>query len=110
MQPGYRTVPAAITLALLTVAAPVAGQAGNLHSETFDPDRALLNDAPWFEPFRPTSLEALEDALKDGRVTDETAVLVLERGDNHLSLLTMQMSYHHVAQGDLAGEPWMVSF
>ena len=25
-------------------------------------------------------------------------------------LLTDQMAYHHVAQGDIAGEPWMVSF
>ena len=31
-------------------------------------------------------------------------------GGSTLTFLTMQMSYHHIAQGDLAGEPWMVSF
>ena len=36
--------------------------------------------------------------------------MVMVRGGQHLALSTMQMSYHHVAQGELAGEPWMVSF
>jgi hypothetical protein len=27
-----------------------------------------------------------------------------------LALVTDQMAYHHVAQGEIAGEPWMVSF
>lgn len=78
--------------------------------EDFDPGRAILNDEPWFDPFRPTSVEPLRDALEDGRLTSDAALMVLERNGRHLALPTMQMSYHHVAQGDLAGEPWMVSF
>jgi hypothetical protein len=27
-----------------------------------------------------------------------------------LAFLTDQMAYHHVAQGEMNGEPWMVSF
>jgi hypothetical protein len=27
-----------------------------------------------------------------------------------VALVTDQMAYHHVAQGEIAGEPWMVSF
>lgn len=76
----------------------------------FDPDRAILNDAPWFDPFRVLTMESLSEALDEGSVTRETPLLVLERGGFHLALLTMQMTYHHVAQGTLQGEPWMVSF
>jgi hypothetical protein len=25
-------------------------------------------------------------------------------------LISSQMAYHHVAQGDMNGEPWMVTF
>lgn len=76
----------------------------------FDPDRAMLNDSPMFDPFRVSDMEALTDALSDGRVRKDTPVLSIERGGTQLALLTMQMSYHHVAQGELKGEPWMVSF
>jgi hypothetical protein len=35
--------------------------------------------------------------------------MVIERNDWMLALLTKQMIYHHVAQGEMSGEPWMVS-
>lgn len=76
----------------------------------FDPDRAMLNDSPMFDPFRVTDMEPLADALSEGKVRNDTPVLSVERGGTQLALLTMQMSYHHVAQGELKGEPWMVSF
>lgn len=76
----------------------------------FEPGRAILNDAPWFDPFRVLTMESLAEALDEGSVTEETPLLVLTRGGFHLALLTMQMTYHHVAQGTLQGEPWMVSF
>jgi hypothetical protein len=34
----------------------------------------------------------------------------MEHDAGALALLTQQMSYHHLAQGEMAGEPWMVSF
>lgn len=76
----------------------------------FDPDRAILNDEPWFEPFRPSEYKSLASALADGDVEKETPLLVLARDGRQLGLITRQMTYHHVAQGELAGEPWMVSF
>ena len=85
-------------------------QEGPAHAADFDTARAHLSDAPMFEPFRVSETESLARALDDGRVEAETPVLVLERGDRHLALLTLQMAYHHVAQGKLAGEPWMVTF
>ena len=72
--------------------------------------RAILHDTWGFDPFRVTSFESLSDALEAGKVAGDTPLLVLTRGDTRLALLTTQMSYHHVAQGELVGEPWMVSF
>ena len=106
-----------LRLALALV--PLAGLA--LHSSTeaqepmksvpgFEPGRAILHDTWGFDPFRVTSFESLADALEAGKVADDTPLLLLTRGDTRLALLTTQMSYHHVAQGELAGEPWMVSF
>ena len=95
------------TLALvLGSATPMLAQT----AEDFDPDRAMLSDEPMFDAFYPTEYEALADALDDRRVDDDTALLVMEQGGSTLTFLTMQMSYHHIAQGELAGEPWMVSF
>ena len=91
---------------LLGSTTPVLAQT----AEDFDPDRAMLSDAPMFDAFYPTEYESLVDALDDRRVDDDTALLVLEQGGSTLTFLTMQMSYHHIAQGELAGEPWMVSF
>ncbi len=76
----------------------------------FEPGRAILDDTWGFDPFPVTKMEPLKSALEDGRVGEETGVLLLQRGDTRLALLTEQMSYHHIAQGELEGEPWMVSF
>jgi len=79
-------------------------------AEDFDESRARIGERPIFDAFYPEQYEPLADVRRSGRVNDDTALLVLRRGDTTLTLLTMQMSYHHVAQGELAGEPWMVSF
>jgi len=76
----------------------------------FEPGRAILSDVWGFDPFPVTKMEPLKDALEEGKVREETAVLLLARGNTRLALLTEQMSYHHIAQGELEGEPWMVSF
>ena len=36
--------------------------------------------------------------------------MVMDHGPEPLALVMDQMAYHHVAQGDMMGEPWMVSF
>ncbi|MGI9628704.1 MAG: hypothetical protein ACR2QM_17855 [Longimicrobiales bacterium] len=101
------SMPLALVLVPFLAAAPsVWGQT----AADFDDGRALLTDEPMFDAFYPTELESLADAKKSGRVTDDTALLVLQRNGVTLALLTMQMSYHHIAQGELEGEPWMVSF
>ncbi len=98
-------VPAAV-LAL----SPTEGEGEFKRVVGFEPGRAILDDTWGFDPFPVTKMDPLKEALKDGRVGEETGVLLLERGDTRLALLTEQMSYHHIAQGELEGEPWMVSF
>ncbi len=98
-------VPAAV-LAL----SPTEGEGEFKRVVGFEPGRAILDDAWGFDPFPVTKMEPLKSALEDGRVAEETGVLLLERGGTRLALLTEQMAFHHIAQGELEGEPWMVSF
>ena len=76
----------------------------------FDTDRALFWSAPNFVPLRNPDWRSLSDARRSGDVSDDTPVLVFEVGGSTLVLVSSQMSYHHVAQGDMHGEPWMVTF
>ncbi len=78
--------------------------------EGFDIDRALFWSAPNFVPLRDPDWRSLSDALRAGVVSDDTPVLVFEAGGATLVLVSSQMTYHHVAQGDMNGEPWMVTF
>ncbi len=76
----------------------------------FDIARARVGAGSRFEPFQVRETRLLSDALAAGVVESDTRLLVMEHAAGRLALLTDQMAYHHVAQGDIAGEPWMVSF
>ena len=78
--------------------------------ESFDVSRAVLLDKPRFKPFYPQRFQALGAALKRGEVRGDQRLLVAEIGSQVLALDLHQMGYHHVAQGELAGEPWLVTF
>jgi hypothetical protein len=78
--------------------------------EGFDTGRAIFWESGNFDPLRDPDWVSLADARKDGHVADDTPMLVFEVGGVTLALVTSQMSYHHVAQGDMRGEPWMVTF
>jgi len=73
----------------------------------FDADRAWLKGADLFQRYRVGPEGA---ALSAGRLPDDTSLLLLERGGEKRALLTRQMLYHHVAQGELAGLPYLVTF
>jgi hypothetical protein len=96
-------------LALLA-ALPAAVAAQHADPYGYDPARAWIVDSTIFVPFRVTSTMPLRDARARGLLEDATTLLVLEERGVRLALVTTQMAYHHVAQGDIAGEPWMVSF
>jgi hypothetical protein len=76
----------------------------------FDSRRALLLRRDIFVPYHVTSTSLMRDALSRGDLREDAPVMVVQRGAATLVLLTQQLSYHHVAQGELAGEPWMISF
>ena len=94
----------------VALASPTEGEGETKRVLGFEPGRAILDDAWGFDPFPVATTEPLKQALEAGKVREETAVLLLARGNTRLALLTEQMSYHHIAQGELEGEPWMVSF
>ncbi len=96
--------------AALAVVSDTEGEGETKRVLGFEPGRAILDDAWGFDPFPVATTEPLKDALEAGKVREETPVLLLARGNTRLALLTEQMSYHHIAQGELEGEPWMVSF
>jgi hypothetical protein len=93
------------------VAAALAGLASRpVGAQEFDLGRAAINDSTVFAPFRVTATVRLRDALNGGTLDQDTPILVFDTRAGPIALVTAQMAYHHVAQGDEAGEPWMVSF
>ncbi|NEP12815.1 MAG: DUF3179 domain-containing protein [Symploca sp. SIO2C1] len=48
--------------------------------------------------------------LKDSRLPASADLLVVERGGERRGFLRQEIAYHHVAQGELAGEPYIISF
>ncbi len=75
----------------------------------FDIDIARIGGGR-FEPFLVSETEPMRDAMSAGKLQDDTRLLVLDHPAGVLAFLTDQMTYHHVAQGEIDGEPWMVSF
>ena len=76
----------------------------------FDARRALLMHRDIFPPLLVQATQRLRNQVTNGNVHEETPVLVTERDAATMVLLRRQLSYHHVAQGEVGGEPWMVSF
>lgn len=76
----------------------------------FDIDRAYLKEKDIFKPFLVEVTASLQNARERGTVENDTPILWIERGNKVLAFITKQMAYHHVAQGELAGEPYLVSF
>lgn len=97
-------------LSLCLAAALVVFPARPVLPQDFDLGRAAINDTTVFAPFVVAGTARLRDALDDHTVDEDTPVLVFDTRAGPLALITSQMTYHHVAQGEIAGEPWMVSF
>ena len=75
-------------------------------------DLARLNSENYgaFEPFYVTGVQPLKKTLDEGRVAQDTRLLVTETAWGKLALLTDQMVYHHLAQGRDGGKDWMATF
>ncbi len=78
--------------------------------EGFDVGRAIFWEFPNFVPLRNPKWQSLRTAHRGGAVSDDTPVVVFNVAGSTLVLVSSQMAYHHVAQGETNGEPWMVTF
>ena len=73
----------------------------------FDISKAVLRDEPMFAPFQVRDRGV---ALRDAKLEARTELLLMERDGAAIAFLLRQMAYHHVAQGEFAGEPYLISF
>lgn len=76
----------------------------------FDAKRAILSKRDMFRPLAVQRTEGLAGALSSKKVRAETPLLVLDRNGTALSLLTSEMIFHHVAQGEWNGTPFLATF
>jgi hypothetical protein len=75
----------------------------------FDVHRALLVRGDIFAPFRVKTTRPLRAALERRIVRANEPVVVTECSAAPVVLLKQHLAFHHVAQGEIAGEPWLVS-
>jgi len=76
----------------------------------FDRKRVVTAGGGLIRPFRVKETRPLSDVLKSGEIRGDAPVLVVERTGAVIVLMTSQMSYYHVAQGELSGKNWGVFF
>jgi hypothetical protein len=117
---SLRTAVAALaTLALIPVAAAAQGfNRPNSPADLpngpakpgFDISRFSNAGNGWFETFYVKQTELLRDALKAGKVAEDTRLLVTDVTGGKLALITDQMGFHHLAQGTAGGKDWLVTF
>jgi hypothetical protein len=73
----------------------------------FDPSRAHLGKPDKFPRF---TVPDAGVALRSQRLSSDEPLLVIQRGEKRRAFIARQMAWHHVAQGRLAGEPYVVTF
>lgn len=73
----------------------------------FDASRAQLRGADYFQRLRVTGAG---EPLASVGLRAEQDLLVFTVAGVRQALLTHHMAYHHLAQGEVAGEPYLVSF
>lgn len=78
--------------------------------EAFDLSRAILLDTAFYPPAVNTPLHDLDVLVRGGQLAEHTPLLLAEFDQHALAFLTVQIVYHHIAQGDTAGQTWMISF
>ncbi len=76
----------------------------------FSRQRAHLKGPDWFKRFAVPEDDGAGESLNEAGLTPATELLLFERGGETRALLVRQMAYHHVAQGRLRGEPYVVTF
>jgi len=73
----------------------------------FDASRATLKGPDMFKRFQ---VSEDGESLAGADIDPEKEIIIFERGSEHRALIVSQMAYHHVAQGELAGAPYLITF
>jgi hypothetical protein len=73
----------------------------------FDVSRARLKAPDMFARYRAPEKGV---ALSRAGLGADTELIVFERAGKKRALIKHQMAYHHVAQGELGSEPYVVTF
>lgn len=76
----------------------------------FEASRAKLSDKDLFKRFLVKEHDSLKELVFKGKLDIKEELLVIERNGERLAFSVKQMAYHHVAQGNLAGQPYLVNF
>jgi hypothetical protein len=77
---------------------------------TFNISKARLNKHDTFQRFRVKDSFQISELLEHNKIQQDDEILILERNGRKLAFSVNQMAYHHVAQGELAGQPYLVNF
>lgn len=76
----------------------------------FDISRFAPTAVGTFETFYVKDIYPLKKVLDEGKVAADTRLLVFTTAAGKLALLTDQMTYHHIAQGQAHNKDWMATF
>ena len=75
--------------------------------DDFNLSLARLHGKARFAPF---AVPNRGEALADAQLHPDEALLLMERNGLVKTFLLKQMTYHHIAQGEANGEPYLISF
>ncbi len=98
------------TATLIGLTASITAAVGQTGAAEFDHSRAILSDSGMFTPFYVEETIALQEALDNGTLQKDTPLALFHNEAGPLTLVMSQLMYHHLAQGEMEGEPWLVSF
>ena len=76
-------------------------------AEGFDVERARISGPNQFMPFVVSGNGVL---LSEAELAGDDQLIIVERGSERRAFRVAHMAYHHVAQGELDGEPYIVAF
>ena len=101
---------AAILAGFLCPHVLAAQSKGTTQKAAFDIRRFSPTPPGTFETFYVTATQPLKQAFDAGTLKEDTRVLVTETATGKLALLTDQMAFHHIAEGNAGGKDWMALF